>query len=258
MIELSLPVIAAIALAGLGCGFLNTVASSGSAVSLPVLIMLGFDPITANATNRLPVLVGGMAATAGFHRRGHMPWKITARISVPVVLGTLAGAWLAEVLGQRDLGLVITAAVLLALVLLFTKLRQAILSAATGAIRLGPREFALFVAIGVWLGFIVLDGATYMLLALVLAVRLPLAEANAVKSAVLVPTSLVAVVWFAINGHIVWFAGSMLAAGSIAGSILGAKLACSEAARKWIYRILAFVLLAETVHLALHFLFDTV
>jgi uncharacterized protein len=42
--------------AGLACGFLNTAASSGSPVSLPILMMIGLDPISANATNCVPVL----------------------------------------------------------------------------------------------------------------------------------------------------------------------------------------------------------
>ena len=53
--------------AGLACGFLNTVASSGSAVSLPVLMAIGLDPITANATNRVPLLLGSLSATWKFH-----------------------------------------------------------------------------------------------------------------------------------------------------------------------------------------------
>ena len=46
--------------AGLLCGFLNTVASSGSAVTLPLLIFMGLTPSMANATNRVPVLVGAV------------------------------------------------------------------------------------------------------------------------------------------------------------------------------------------------------
>ena len=61
--------------AGLACGFLNTAASSGSAVSLPILMAIGLDPVTANATNRLPVLVGARAAA----RRVHRPRAITCR-----------------------------------------------------------------------------------------------------------------------------------------------------------------------------------
>jgi hypothetical protein len=39
--------------AGLGCGLVNTLASSGSAISVPVLLMFGLSPLDANATNRL-------------------------------------------------------------------------------------------------------------------------------------------------------------------------------------------------------------
>ena len=48
--------------AGLGCGLVNTLASSGSAISLPVLLMFGLSPLDANATNRLSVLFGSLMA----------------------------------------------------------------------------------------------------------------------------------------------------------------------------------------------------
>ena len=76
------------AFAGLVCGFLNTVASSGSAVSLPILMMMGLDPIAANATNRLGVLVGAMTATCAVQAKdgpatsSRIPWRIQP-IAVP-------------------------------------------------------------------------------------------------------------------------------------------------------------------------------
>ena len=106
------------AFAGLACGFLNAVASSGSAVTLPILMMIGLDPITANATNRLPVLCGAMSAAGSFQRKGAIPWRLAFRVSIPVTIGTAFGAALAEVLPGRDLGLMITAAILVALILL--------------------------------------------------------------------------------------------------------------------------------------------
>src|SRR5690606_10682869 len=74
LVGTGLGALAIAAIAGLACGFLNTVASSGSAVSLPLLMMIGLDPISANATNRLPVLIGGVSASYSFHRSGNMPW----------------------------------------------------------------------------------------------------------------------------------------------------------------------------------------
>ena len=52
--------------AGFACGFLNTAASSGSVVTLPIMIFLGLDAATANATNRLPVLVGALSGAMDF------------------------------------------------------------------------------------------------------------------------------------------------------------------------------------------------
>src|SRR5712692_42816 len=91
--------------AGLACGFLNTMASSGSAVSLPILMMIGLDPLTANASNRVPVLVGAMSATLSFQRGGHLSWDLFWRIGLPVTAGAIIGAFLAEVLPGRDLAL---------------------------------------------------------------------------------------------------------------------------------------------------------
>jgi len=178
-------------------------------------------------------------------------------VSLPVAIGGLLGAGLAEILPGRDLALIITAAVLVALILLFTKLRQAIESASSDTVHYGAREFAIFAGIGVWLGFIVLDGATYMLLALTLVVGLPLVNANAIKSAALVPTTLVALAVFAFKGNIDWTLGAVMGVGSIAGGILGARLAASPAARTWVFRLLVIVICAELVHLTVHYVLQT-
>ncbi len=245
------------AAAGLACGFLNTMASSGSAVSLPVLMMIGLDPVTANGTNRVPVLVAAISATTSFYRGGHLAWSLAWRIGLPVTAGAVIGAVLAEVVPGRDLAVVITAAVLSAFLLLFTRLKQAIERAETHPIRLGKREAAIFFGIGIWLGFIVLDGATYMLLALVLVVGLPLVKANALKSAVLIPTAIVAMAVFAIKGNVDWAVGAIMAVGSLAGGFIGARWAAATGGRVWVFRILVVVLAAELVHLVLHYVFRT-
>jgi len=243
--------------AGLACGFLNTVASSGSAVSLPILLMIGLDPVSANATNRIPVLVAALSATWSFHRRQALLWNVGLKVSVPVTIGALGGAILAEILPARDLGLIITAAVLVALVLLFTKLKQAIEAAKSDVVRYGLREFLVFVVIGAWLGFIVLDGATYLLLALTLIVGLSLIQANAIKSALLIPSTIIAMLVFGYKGNLNWTLGAMMGAGSIAGGVLGARLAMSLQARKWVFILLVVVITAELVQLTMHYVFKT-
>ena len=240
-------------IAGLLCGFLNTVASSGSAVSLPILMWLGLPAVDANATNRLPVLIGGIAATADLGRLGKIPWRMAFLTSIPTTIGAAGGAYLAEIIPGPDLRLFIVGAVVLALVLILTKLKEAINSVASGDARFGAREFALFAVIGVWLGFIVLDGATYLLLGLVLAVRLPLVSANAIKNFLLVPTTFVAMVIFASKGSVDWELGGVMALGSIAGALVGARLSVSEEAKRWIVGLLITVIVGELIHLSVRY-----
>jgi uncharacterized protein len=244
------------AVAGLVCGFLNTVASSGSAVSLPILMALGLHAINADATNRLPVLIGGAAATFQLARRKAIPWRMAFFVSIPTTIGAIAGAILAESIPSSDLRLFIVAAVVMALILILTKLKQLINSAHSGETRFGVREIVLFLLIGLWLGFIVLDGATYVLLILVLAVRLPLIQANAIKNFVLVPTTLVAMIIFASRGSIDWQLGGFMALGSVAGGLLGARLAVSEQAKKWIVGLLITVIVGELINLMVRYYFD--
>jgi len=243
--------------AGLICGLLNTVASSGSAVSLPILMAIGLDPLTANATNRIPVLVGSLSATALFHRKGALPWRLAAKTAVPTTVGALAGAYLADILPSRDLVYVITAALFVAFALLFTKLKAALeREPPLASARFGSRQAALFFAIGVWLGFIVLDGATYLLLALVLSVGLPLLQSNAIKSFVLAPTATIALVLFAIDGAIDWTVGAAMAVGSVLGGWIGAQLAASARAKQIVFVLLTLVLAGELVHLVLHYVIN--
>lgn len=244
--------------AGVVASFLNTAASSGSAVSLPMLMAIGLTPIAANATNRVPLLIGALAATWTFWRDGDIDWALAWRVTLPVTLGALAGAYFAEMVPGRDLAIIITAAVLVALVLLFTELKQAIENAPPGRARVGPREMLLFLFVGGWIGFIVLDGATYMLLALVLVARLPLVQANAIKTLVLIPTTLVALAVFAMAHDVDWGIGAVMSIGSIAGGYLGARFAVSPRAKRWIFWMLVVVLGGELVHLSLHYVFHTI
>ncbi|HZD42278.1 MAG TPA: sulfite exporter TauE/SafE family protein [Terriglobales bacterium] len=242
---------------GLAAGFLNAMASGGSAVALPILMLIGLDPVVANATNRLPVLIGAVAAAEGFQRKKTIPWSLTVKVGVPVTIGAVIGAGLAEAIPGRDFALIVTAAMLVALVLVLSRLKQAIDSAVPRRVHYGPRHVALFLLIGTWVGFITIDGATYMLLALVLGLGLPLVNANAVKIVVAIPMMAVALTVFTIKGSVDWSLGAMMCVGGAAGGHLGARFATSESGRKWIFYLLVAVILAELVHLTLHYVFRT-
>lgn len=238
---------------GLACGLINTVASSGSAISLPVLMMFGLSPIAANATNRLPVLFGSLMALYTYQQNRQVEWRTGFLVAIPATLGSVIGVLAAEAIPRRDLSLIISAAVLLALLLLFTKVRQMLQRKADQPPRITLWGLLLMLGVGFWLGFIVLDGATYLLLVLVLVFRFDLVHASALKVLLLVTTTLVPIAMFARLGNVRWTEGLLMSAGSLIGGYLGAHLTMKEQAKFWVFRILVAVLVLEIVHLGIQY-----
>jgi uncharacterized membrane protein YfcA len=113
-------------------------------VTLPIMVFLGLDAATANATNRLPVLVGALSGALDFAKRKALPWRLAFRIALPTTIGSLIGAFIAEIVPRQDMGMVMTAAVLLAMLLLFKNIKKAIEQAQQQDVHLGLRELALF------------------------------------------------------------------------------------------------------------------
>jgi uncharacterized protein len=239
--------------AGLACGIINTLASSGSAISLPVLMMLGLSPLDANATNRLSVLFGSLMALHTFQSRAQVNWRTGLEMAIPATLGGVAGVLAAEIVPRRDMALVITAAILMAFLLLFTKLRSALERPSDRVPRISKAGLAALVGVGFWLGFLVLDGGTYLLLVLVLMFHFDLVHANALKALLSVTTTLVPITIFVAAGNVRWTEGLLMSAGSIAGGYVGARLTMHERAKFWVFRILVAVLLLEIVHLGIQY-----
>ena len=240
--------VAVFAFAGIACGFLNTLASSGSAVSLPLMLMMGLNPHVANATNRFPVLIGSATAVFNFNKGGYVEWKLGAKLIPPMILGAMLGALVAELIPAKDLGPVIAGAVLMAFVLLFTKVKNILDTSVPSEPRVDTTVLAAIFGIGFWSGFIVLDAATYMLLALVLLVHMDLLKANAMKSLLLVAATTIAMAIFVVKGDIDWGAGVIMGAGSVIGGYAGVRVAVIPSAKEWTVRVLTAVILLELIH----------
>ena len=69
--------------------------------------------------------------------------------------------------------------------------------------------------------------------------------------------SVMALIMFALDGAVVWSVGAVMAAGSIVGGMLGARVAGSASAKKWVFRLLAAVILGELANLGVRYFFHT-
>jgi uncharacterized membrane protein YfcA len=236
---------------GMASGFINTLASSGSAVALPIFLFLGFSPHVANATNRLGVLAAACASTVVFARQGKIDWAHVPHVLAPTMAGAILGALFADWLSDRDLRTVIILAVVMSLILVLIGTKRFLGAAPQAHRRFGLLQMGLLFLVGIWTGLIVLDGYTYLLLTLVLAVGYDIVGANALKVVAGIGVTVVAIALFAERAQVAWVAGSLMSFGAMAGAWVGAKLAASERSKVWVFRVLVVTIVGEVVRMIL-------
>lgn len=236
---------------GLIGGFMNTVASSGTAVTLPLLLFMGLPPTVANATNRVPVVIGVLIASVTFIRSGVMNWRLAVKVVIPCTIGAMVGAFVVDRVPAELVESLIVVAVVMALLLLLTNFKKAFERTIETPARYRWQEAVYLFLAGLWIGLIVLDGGTYLLMTLMLSMQLPLLQANAYKNLASVFTSGFSLAVMAFDGHVNWEVGGIMAIGSIAGGYIGAKFSMHELAKKWTYRLLVIIISLELIHIVL-------
>jgi hypothetical protein len=135
---------------GISAGFINTLASSGSAITLPIFLFLGFAPHVANATNRLSVLAAACASVVVFARQGKIDWAHVPHVLAPTVAGAVLGALLADWLPDRELQGVIVLAVIMSLIMVLVGVNRFLKSAAQAQRTFGPLQMVLLLLVGIW------------------------------------------------------------------------------------------------------------
>lgn len=235
--------------AGFGAGFCNTLASSGSILSLPTLIFLGLPATVANGTNRINILFGSLAAVITFHRKGLLDWRRGLLLTAPVLAGALTGAWLASRISASQMGWAVTGATVLALVLILCNPHRLLHKQPNPIVRIPHWQYGLYFLIGIWAGFVVLDSATYLLLTLVLCTGYGLMHANAIKALQLLGISILSLIVLTEAHEVNWTYGILLGIGSIGGSITGGLLASKESAKVWVVRLLIVLVVLELINL---------
>jgi uncharacterized membrane protein YfcA len=81
-------------LTGLVVGGMNAIAGGGMLLGFPILLLLGVNPLVANATSAVIVLPGQLASAAGYHEYLRKTPKKYAWLLVPCALGAPIGAYL--------------------------------------------------------------------------------------------------------------------------------------------------------------------
>ncbi len=232
----------AIFAAGMAAGTINTIVGSGSLITFPTLLALGYAPVTANISNSLGLVPGGLSGSWGY-RRELSTQKRALKILLPCSLvGGVSGALLLLVLPAAAFAAIVPVLVALAVLLVafqpfiqrtVAKRRAAAADTAVDALPAEPsvQKYGLGVAAacffcGVYGGYF--GAAQGVLLVGLFGVLLtdPLQTQNALKNILTACVNLIAAIVFVVIAidRLDWVVVAIIGVGSLLGGFLGARI----------------------------------
>ncbi|KPQ20251.1 MAG: TSUP family transporter [Halomonas sp. HL-93] len=233
----------AAALVGIGiiAGFINVLSAGGSMLALPLLMFLGLPTQVANGTNRVAIVLQSVSAIGSFMRAGASHLALSLRLSVPAVVGSLVGAWLALQVSDA-LFEAILIAVMAGSALVMVLPQPALDTRPLTAERLTPMIYLAMFVIGVYGGFIQVGVGVLFIIVLYRMLKIDLAQVNVFKVLIILVYSLPALAMFMWFDQVRWSYGLLLALGSMIGAWLAVKVNMSPRGAMWIkYLTLAMI-----------------
>jgi len=222
-----------ILLAGVGAGAINALVGSGTLITFPTLVTLGFAPLTATISNAIGLVAGGISSTWAYRRELRGQWD-RLRWQIPgSLLGAVLGAYLLLHLPESVFNRIVPALLVgaLALVVIGPKIQAVAQRRAAAEGRStdhlsGGRLTALVIGtfvVGVYGGYFA--AAQGILLVGVMGVLLPesMQRMNAAKNLLVLIVNVVAAAAYIVTAfdRISWPAAGLIAVGSLIGGYLG-------------------------------------
>ena len=221
--ELDLSITLILVVSGILVGAINTLAGGGSVVTVTMFTALGLPITIANGTNRIAVFLQNFTATITFLRKGAFNLKHGLLLSVPVIIGNVAGSLVATHI--NDSVFKICFGVILVVILLYLIFDSRIKIKEGHNLDIKPWHYLLFLGIGFYGGYIYI-GIGYLILAITLwAMRMDIMTANAIKNFVIFVATPFSLAVFMINGQIDYLFGIPHGVGNIIGSFLASHYA---------------------------------
>lgn len=217
-------------LAGVWAGGINTLVGSGSLVTFPVLLAVGYPPLTANISNNLGVVPGSISGAIGYRRELRGQRGRIARFAPVSILGGAAGAALLLALPAAAFEAIVPAFVAIGvlLVVLQPRINEWLMRRRQPGAELRGSPTALLATFGTGVYGGYFGAAQGVLLFAILGIALDddIQRVNALKVVLAGLVNLVASIVFVVaaQDHLAWGAVALVAAGSALGGQLGARV----------------------------------
>ena len=216
--------VVAVLVAGIGAGTINAVVGSGTLITFPTLLAVGYSPVVANVSNTIGLVPGSVTGAIGYRRELEGQRARSLRFGIAGLLGGATGAVLLLTLPESAFDAIVPAFIALALVLIVVQPRlEPWLERRRAKTERGALPLAAVYGTGIYGGYF--GAAQGIILLAVLDLTLPdgLQRINALKNVIAAGINGIAALIFIAAADVAWGPALTLVVGSTIGGLLGAR-----------------------------------
>lgn len=216
-------------LGGIGAGAMNAMVGAGSLITFPLLLALGFPPVTANVSNTVGLIPGSVSGAFGYHRELEGQRARLVRLCVVAGLGGLTGGVILLAMPSAVFEGVVPYLIGIACLLVVVQ------PALTGwlerrarrredAPEVGPALLGGMFLCAIYGGYFGAAQGVLLLGVLGIGLNERLQRVNAAKNVIAATVNLIPAVLFIVVADVSWPAALLLAGGSVIGGQVGSRV----------------------------------
>lgn len=216
-------------LAGLGAGTINAVVGSGTLITFPALVAFGVPPQAATMSNALGLIPGNIASSFGYREDLRGSGDKLKRWIPASMAGSLMGAALLVILPEKSFELIVPVLIVLALVMVVIQPRLQKYLKARQSNAVTHSTIAVYCVLfftAIYGGYFAAAQGIILIGLLGIVLDEPLQTINGYKNVLVLFVNLVSATAYTVIGFnkISWMAVVLVAAGSLVGGYVGARI----------------------------------
>jgi uncharacterized membrane protein YfcA len=217
---------------GVAAGTINTIVGSGSLITFPTLVALGYPPVTANISNNIGLVPGGLSGSWGYRHelvgQSHAVWRLLPCSAA----GGVIGALLLLVLPASAFDKIVPVLIGIAVVLVALQPQiMRLVQRRRAEPHHGGRDYGLIAMVaaficGMYGGYFGAAQGVLLIGLLGVLVDDALQKQNALKNVLTTSVNLIAAITFVLTAfnRINWLVALLIGAGSLVGGFIGARI----------------------------------
>jgi uncharacterized membrane protein YfcA len=217
--------------AGMAAGMINAIVGSGSLITFPVLVFLGYSPLVANVTNTVGVVPGSISGSYGYRRELVGQAARAKPLLIAAALGGITGAILLLVLPASAFARIVPILILVAcgLVAIQPRLSAWVLERRVRQGNEAHHDGGPILILGVYLTGIYggyFGAAQGVILIAILSILIDdnIQRLNGLKNVIAAVVNAIAAIIFLLVAPVAIVPAILLAIGSTTGGLLGASV----------------------------------